>query len=225
MSVIFDDLGIDYSTMMTDPASFWEQVVEAAENLKSILKQDNSVDNYIKNKIAAEEFDWKATGWEKMLADIYTDAETEIPVGALHDFANQLRKLAKDIDFMARDKAILEMSDDTTLDKSLAFEMYKDLREKANQWADAVSLLDIFHPDKLSAMPGNYGGTTSLTHYVFIFTADADKDKIPYRDFASVTRRLEREGHKLPEMKNRMDVVDYLRAHPELNVQVTQVSK
>ena len=34
MSVIFDDLGIDYSKMMTEPAFFWDQVLAAAEKLK-----------------------------------------------------------------------------------------------------------------------------------------------------------------------------------------------
>jgi len=226
MSVIFDDLGIDYSQMMTDPASFWEQVLEAAESLKKILKADNSVDNYIKNKIETEAFDFKAEGFDKVLDELYSDADMSIPVGALHEFANKLRKLAKDIDFLARDKAMVEIASDQSIDKSLAFDMYKDLREKANQWVDAVNLLGIYNEaDKLPSMPGNYGGTISLTNYVFIFTDDADKDKIPYREFTSVTRRLEREGKVLPEMKNKMDLVDYLRAHPELNVQVSEQRK
>ena len=140
---------------------------------------------------------------------------------------NRLRKLAKDIDFLARDKAMVEMAGDQSLDKTLAADMYKDLREKANQWVDAVSLLGIYNgAEKLPPMPGNYGGgLVNLTNYVFIFMDDEDKDKIPYREFASVTRRLEREGRVIPEMKNKMDLVDFLRAHPELNVIVTEVRK
>ena len=229
MSNIFDDLGIDYSQMMTDPAIFWEQVLAGADKLKGILKADNSVDNYIKNKIEAENFDFvtEDVNFNTILDDLYSDADSLIPVGALHEFANKLRKLAKDIDYLARDKAMVEIATDQSIDKSLAFDMYKDLREKANQWVDAVSLLGIYKDaEKLPSMPGNYGGgLVNLTNYVFIFTADADKDKIPYREFTSVTRRLEREGHVLPEMKNKMDLVDYLRAHPELNVSITEIRK
>jgi len=227
MSVIFDDLGIDYSQMMTDPGLFWDQVLEAAEKLKGILKAENSVDNYVKNKIAADNYDFKAEGFTKVLDELYRDADESIPVGALHEFANRLRKLAKDIDFLARDKAMVEIASDQTIDKSLAHDMYKDLREKANQWVDAVSMLGIYNgATKLPSMPGNYGGgLVNLTNYVFIFVDDADKDKIPYREFTSVTRRLEREGNVLPEMKNKMDLVDYLRAHPELKVQVSEQRK
>lgn len=221
MSVIFDDLGIDYSTMMTDPQNFVDAVWKEALELQTVLKTDTSVDHYIKSEIATVEYNFSEA--DKLLANVYTYAEDNIPVGALAEFATKLRKLARDIEHMARDKAMLEIANDNPMDKSVAFDLYRELRKTFNTWLEMMVMLNLYKPEedrKLPAMPGNFARRVGVIYYVFFFEGDT----VAYRDYTSVTRRLTREGHSVPEMKNLMDLVDYIRANPQLPVRVSEQS-
>jgi hypothetical protein len=222
MSAIFEDLGIDYEIMLSEPALFWKQVEAGAERLKTILKADNSVSSYMK-RIEAEDFDFSRA--EEWTQDFYEYADANIPVGALKTMALKLKRLAADLELLARDKAMLEVATDQTLDKGVAHDMYKDLQKIANQVVDMWNILHIPHQaTKLPSMPGNYGGNQRLNVYVFLFTGE-NQDGIPYREFTTVIRKLEKQGHIVPEMSNKMDLVDYLRANPELGVTVSEQRK
>jgi hypothetical protein len=223
MSAIFEDLGIDYEIMLSEPALFWKQVEAGAERLKTILKADNSPDNYLKNKVASADFDF--SDYDKHISNLLLEAEEVVPVGAIKELAKKFRRLASDLELMARDKAMLEVAADQTMDKSVAHDMYKDLQKIANQVVDMWNILHISHQaSKLPSMPGNYGGNQTLVKYVFIFTGE-NQDGVPYREFTTVIRKLQKQGHIVPEMNNLMDLVDYLRANPELGVTVSEQRK
>lgn len=216
MSVIFDDLGIDYSKMMSDPEDFDTQCLAAAERLREILRADNSVETFIKT---AED---TYKGWGKFdtfLQDLYEISDEEMPVGSLLVFANKLKKLAKEIEYMARDKATYEIANDVTFDKSVAFDMYKDLRVKHGQWVDAMELLGLYQTNKMPAMPGNYGRNAALSRWVFI----VEGEDIPYRTHDGIIRRLIKDGYDLDRGMKLMDLVDFLQANPGLGIKATKV--
>lgn len=226
---IFQDLQIDYSNMMTDPQDFHQQCVNEAEKLKDILKADISVEHILKTRLENEEVtpelaaDIKAT-----ISNVYTSADNNYSVNAMVELASQLKQLAKDLEYLARDKIMLEMSaTNPSIDKSLAFDLYKELREKHNSWIDAMQMLagfnnsiDASNLEKLQPMPGNYGKPVNLIHY--IFRVD-DEDDI-YRTHNAVLHRLVKDGKLSYDQRhmNLMDAVDLFRSTPELNVQVTE---
>jgi hypothetical protein len=228
---IFQDLQIDYSNMMSDPQDFHSQCVNAAEKLKDILKADISVEHILKTTLENESPTPEQTAKIKHFITLdYEEADETMSVVEIMEYSAQLKKLAKDLEFLARDKVMLEMSknDETNIDKSLAFDLYKELRERHNAWVDGMEMLSGFDEnintamtdiEKLPSMPGNYGkGPQTLVHYIFRF---GDEDDV-YRIHHSVLRRLEKEGHVIDTHMNLMDAVDYLRANPELKVSITE---
>lgn len=226
---IFQDLQIDYSNMMSDPQDFHSQCVNAAERLKDVLKADISVEHILKttldNTTVTPDFMNRIKGHVSYL---YEEADEVMNVIEIMEYAAQLKKLAKDLEFLARDKVMLEMSknDAHSIDKSLAFDLYKELRERHNAWVDGMEMLsgfdssiDMDEIEKLPSMPGNYGkGPQTLVHYIFRFN---DEDDI-YRIHHTVLRRLEKEGHEIDTHMNLMDFMDYLKVHPELKISVTE---
>jgi hypothetical protein len=211
---IFTDLEIDYTHALSDPERFAKDVYEAAESLKTILRSNHSVQDYIdsrpKNPIPHNTF-------HQMLDDIYSKSD-ELEVGQLQELANMLKEMAKDIEKAAYHRATFELTqlDQNRLTKQEAHHQYCRLRESFNMWA---TMMRAFSEDEtikpLPPMPGNYGSNVALTTYVFIFEGEDDH----YINWHAVNRKL-----GLPEM-NRMDTVDYIRAHPELKVTVSELVK
>ena len=69
-------------------------------------------------------------------------------------------------------------------------------------------------PSKLPPMPGNYGSVAGLTHHGYLFPGETEAYKIHH----AAVKRL-----GLPYM-NVVDFHDYLKAHPEHNITITEVT-
>ncbi len=210
-NIIFDDLEIDYSNMMKDPESFSKAVEEAANELKRILRASNSIENYIRN-LPKDQTD--LSSFQKELDEIWTFAEANLSVGAYPKLSDMLRKMANDIDYLAKSKAANEMANSMgAVDKQTAHFQYTRLREAYNKYAGAMSTLNIAELVSLPSMPGNYGPTVGLVHYLFQFEGDDEVYRNPY----AVCKRLGIEGKTL------MDLIEYLSSH-NTTVTVKQVT-
>lgn len=210
---IFEDLEIDHSTMMSDPDSFCEQVYEAADNLKAVLKEENSVDKYLKS-VTPPEFNKR--DFRQVLNAVYALADSDIHFANLGAAAEMLRKLASDFDYLAKSKAADELGKkQNVMSKSLAHELYSTLREKFNKILEGLeTVMGYTNGRKLPPMPGNYGQTVGLIHYLFFFEGEDESYRIPQ----AVCRRIG------IEPMNLMDTLDYIKAHPELNITIKEVS-
>jgi hypothetical protein len=212
-STIFDDLEIDYSTMMTDPASFEESVKKAADELKATLKSNTSISSYLDSQTNADDM----TVWDKKLNTLYNEVDAEMSVAGIQALAKSLRKLAGELEAMARSKAVFELANNqNVMDKGTAHVMYVRLREAFNAWAKAMDVLDIYHADPLPPMPGNFGSQVGLVyHYYFTFEGDEEGYMNPY----VVCKKLNIDGMNL------MDTVDYVTNNPDCGVTLTKLTK
>lgn len=210
--IIFDDLSIDYKSMMKNPEGFAKQCYEAAESLKDILKADDSVSNYLR-ALPSEDVDTKP--FMSILNEAYRMADDDYPIVALQELANKMRKMAGDIEYLAKSKAANELaSKQDVMDKRTAHQQYIRLREAFNQWVNAMGSLNLYKTDTLPAMPGNYGDTVGLARYHFFFEGEEESYVIPQ----SVCRRLG------IELMNLMDTIEYINSHPECGVTIKKVT-
>jgi len=232
---IFQDLQIDYSNMMNDPQDFHSQCVRESNRLKDILKADISPESILKGIVADNDVTpTEVTNIQDMVGKVYETADNEMSVVAMLELADQLKKLAKNLEYLARDKVMLQISKaaESTgfIDKSLAFDLYKELRERHNDWYSSMELLAGFDPElanklttieKLPALPGNYSkGPQNLAHYIYRI----DDDEDIFRTHYGVLRELNKRNPQLSinTTMNLMDAHDFLHAHPEFNVHITQ---
>jgi len=230
---IFQDLQIDYSNMMNDPQDFHSQCVREADKLKDILKADISPDSILKGIVDSTEITPRESKQVSVIInEVYEIADDQMSVVQMLELAAELRKLAKNLEYLARDKVMLQISKDNegSIDKSLAFDLYKELRERHNDWFSSMELLAGFDPElanrmsdveKLPALPGNYSkGPQNLAHYIYRI----DDDEDIFRTHYGVLRELSKLYPKLDinTTMNLMDAHDFLHAHPEFNVHITQ---
>jgi len=211
---IFSDLEIDYSTALSDPEEFATAVNEKAESLKGILRSNHSVQDYLDSRPKKPIED---VSFKNIIDDLYNYSD-DLEVGQLKQLADMLKEAARDIEKAAYHRATYELTqlDQNRLTKQEAHHQYCRLRENYNMWASmmkAFSEDDIIKP--LPPMPGNWGTSIALTSYIFIFEGEEDH----YVNWHTVNRKL-----GLPEM-NRMDTVDYIRAHPELGVTISELGR
>lgn len=216
-NIIFDDLGIDYKSMMKNPEGFEKQVKDAAESLKDILKSDDSVTSYIKS-LPKDEIDFKA--FKDVLSEAYAVADSQYPINALAELAHLARKLASDLEYLAKSKATYELAaKQDVMDKRTAHSQYLRLREAFNDWVKAMKTLNLYSTEPLPGMPGNYGDTVGLARYVFFFqNEDGEFEDEGYVIPQSVCRRLG------IELMNLMDTIEYINNHPECGVSVRKVT-
>lgn len=208
--IIFDDLEIDYSSMMSNPSSFIKAVHEKAEELRSVLKQDDSISSYIKSLDVEE----APNEFQQSLDMIYQMADT-IPISQLDDIISRVKRLAYDLETMKRDRAIYELAHrKDVLDKKTAHEQYVSLREAFNNYANAMETLNIVSDiERIPSMPGNYGAPVGLVNYVFEFdNGDA------FRNYRAVAKRL-----SLEPVGSLMDVVEYIADNPDCGCVVKKV--
>jgi hypothetical protein len=140
-NVIFDDLGLDYSKIMTEPEAFKKAVEESAHALREALKANNSVEVYMK-KLPESKLD------RKVLRDpfnaIYEAAE-ELPIEQLAQLADELRKLAKQVEAVAYTRVVQELTaTNGVVDKAILSDQYKRLRDSYNKIVDGWKALDIY---------------------------------------------------------------------------------
>jgi hypothetical protein len=143
---------------------------------------------------------------------IYEAAE-ELPIEQLAQLADELRKLAKQVEAVAYTRVVQELTaTNGVVDKAILSDQYKRLRDSYNKIVDGWKALDIYRDaTHLPAMPGNYGSTVGLIHYAFYFEGDDE----PYLNYHSVCRRI-----GIEPFHNLMDTVEYIKAHPEHKVEV-----
>src|SRR5215510_3632078 len=111
---IFQDLQIDYSNMMNEPQDFHANCVREADKLREILKADISPESILKGIVADNPLDEdqvKANAAE--IHRIYESVDKTFTIPEMLDFAERLRKLAKDVEYLARDKVMLKMSENS----------------------------------------------------------------------------------------------------------------
>ena len=237
---IFQDLQIDYSNMMNDPQEFHASCVREAEKLRDILKADISPESVLKDILSNETPSAREDEYIKAeIEALYKESDDGMSVPALLKFAEQLRRLAKDIEYLARDKVLLRISKDNegSIDKALAFELYKELRTRHNDWVDGMEMLARFDPDmkgkledvhKLAALPGNYSrGPQNLAHYIFRIDGDEDIFRMPHGVFYELRKRGVLPADFDCTKPNMMDAVemfknDFSSENPVYKVHVTE---
>ena len=216
----FEDLNIDTDIMMSDPIKFALSVYDAAEELRETLRTDTSTATLMRN------FEEKSEPADQaihvLMNAVYAYAD-DLPIEQLPNIIELSRKLTKDLETLFKDRVVIEASKnkETVKDKKLAAALYKELREGFNSY---VEFINMFYKAKLKgaelkllpSMPGNWGATsTGLKHYTFQIGDDADNI---YRQPAAVCRKL-----NLPLMHMYDVFLDYIEAHPELNISVKEV--
>jgi hypothetical protein len=229
---IFQDLQIDYSNMMNDPQDFHAQCVREADKLRDILKADISPESVLKGIVAENEVTPNELKHVQTVIDeVYNIADDQLSVVAMLELASQLKKLAKDLEYLARDKVMLQISKDNEgqIDKALAFDLYKELRERHNNWYDSMEMLSGFDAEiasklddvsKLPALPGNYSkGPQNLAHYIYRIDDDEDIFRMHYGVLRELNKRFNLD---LNTTMNMMDAHDFFKANPQYNVHITQ---
>lgn len=218
--IIYEDLEIDYSGYLKEPLTFAKNVEEKAEELRTVLKSDDSVTSWISHlpkvdPILEASFIRQA---KTKLDEFYYWVADNAPTQSVPAVAKLLRELAQSVEYIQRDRAFLALSEKLgTQDKSVVHEQYCSLREKFNEWRKAAIALKIIQQDDVAPMvpmSGNYGSTVGLVHYVFRFAEEEDT----YRNHRAVARRLE-----LDKESTLMDVIEWIEANPDCNVTVTKV--
>jgi hypothetical protein len=212
-STIFDDLEIDYSTMMTDPESFDQNVKKAADELKATLKSSTSIQSFLDSQKNTDDM----SSWKVNLNALYNDIESEMSIAGILEMAREVRKFASELESLARSKAAFELANKQgVMDKGTAHMMYVRLREAFNAWANAMKVLDIYEATPLPSMPGNYGTNVGLVfHYYFTF----DGEEEGYMNPRTVCRLLGIDSMNL------MDTVEYVTNNPDCGVTVTKLTK
>ena len=213
-SIIYDDLGIDRSNYLQDFHSFSKAVHEKASEMVDILKTANSI-SFLLNNLPAPTEDLSFVN--KQMDEVYSWVDENVETQDLNAVATKLRKLASQVEAIARQRAQNELAKTNgAYDKAIVHSQYKALRESFNRY---VGALDILHPghgiEKLPPMPGNYAPNQELTYKVFQFDGDEDF----YRDYRSVARRLGLENYRELTL---MDVVEYINSN-DTGVTISEV--
>ena len=214
-NVIFEDLEIDFSDMLTNPEGFAERVYEKAEELKAICKADTSVKSFEERyKAQGTETPSEITDFINNYYDAVDDADLSIMVDAI----KKAKKLVTDLETAFRDRCIRQAATEGTNigNKRVAHAQYTRLKDDFNLFVKSFKMFS-FASDidlkPLPNLPGNYGsGNVSLIYYVFELNGDQ------YRNHYAVSRKVGIESMNL------MDTVEYFNAHPELGVKVTEVN-
>jgi hypothetical protein len=209
---IFDDLGIDHSTMMTDPKSFCQSVYERADELVKVLETSNSIQSYINSLKNTDDMNM----WKDTVDDLYTDIDSNMSVKGIMEMAKMIRSLATDLETMAKNKATYQLaSQGNVSDKSAAHFQYTRLREEFNKIVDAYSILNLYDDAvKLPPKQGNYSAPVGLVHIIFEFNdGDGYMSPIP------ACRKLGIEYTTLSE------VIEYVEANPNCGCTIKRLSK
>lgn len=210
-NIIYDDLEIDYSDMMSDIEAFSERVNKKAEELREIMRSSNSVQDFlgsIKNVPTT-----KKAAIEQAIGSIYKIAD-EAEIEEIESIISLTKALVRDLETLKWWKAGNIVAQSTSiLDKRTAHEQYMRLREAYNQYAEAITVLGLGNPEKLKSMPGNYGATAGLPQYIF-FEGDSEEG---YRNHFAVAKKLNQ------TFKSLMDAVEYVRSNPDCGYVVKEV--
>lgn len=217
----FEDLNIDPNLMMLDPVKFAEQVYEAADSLREVMRADTSTAAITRQ---FEEIKAPADSSISVLMNAIYEMADELPLEQMPNIIEQARTLVRDLETQFKDRVFLEASKNSkeVKDKKLAALMYKDLRDAFN---DIVEFITTFFKNKLPkdyvmkplpSMPGNWGAnTTGLKHYTFQIGDDADNI---YRQPAAVCRKL---GVPLIHMYD--DFFEFIEANPQHDIRVKEI--
>jgi len=211
-NIIFDDLEIDHSDKLTDPAAFCKRVYAKAEELRTILRTNTSVSDYIA-KLPKETADF--TEFAVHEDAIYELAQT-MPLVSLPDLVKRIQKLARDVENLIDYRATQDLANNHGhLDKQTTHEQYNRLREIFNQYVHAMKVLGKFEAQPLPNMPGNYGKPVGLPRYVFLLDGETEWMRNP----VAVAKKLG------ITQTNLMDVVDYVKSNPNCGCKVEELSK
>ncbi len=217
---IFVDLEIDIDLMMEDPKGFEREVHKAADKLVNILDQSNSTgeaknlarDTALKNreaKIVASKL------FKEELAAIDTFAE-EADMDTLFHMIDNLKKVVKDLELVFESRAMdtMIMSQASTVDKRMAFDQYRLLREGYEVYRSFVNLMidDTVNLVPLKAKTGNYGGSTKHSYPAYKINGEI------YRSYRAAAKLL---GIK-EECFNHMDLQE--RITEDMPVEIVEIT-
>jgi len=219
---IFRDLEINVDNMMDDPAAFASEVYAAASKLTEVLNHDTSMRNARADVRADANKDRAAKTvankqWDKEIQSI-TDWSETTDLHVLFHFIADLKELARDLELTFDQRATNEMirNSPTPVDKRLAHEQYKTLRDAFETYRSFINLVvdDNIVLVPLKAKTGNFGGAAKRTYIAFT----VGKDKTPMHNYKMVGRLLGIED----ELNSPMDLVE--RLTEEMECQVVEVT-
>lgn len=212
---IFEDLEIDTSDLLTEPAEFAKRVIAKANELESVLKSDTSVSSF-KRQIESRSRSIKCPeNIQQMFVDIYAAAD-ESSLEELVKIIDQAKELVRDLDTAFHSRAAYDSVKEKSplADKRVAHAQHVKLREAYDSFSKFAKMFFDYTPPIIKGQSGNFGSSLSpLKTYVFVIDGDEFMNHFP------VIRRLGMNE----ELKTLMDLLEYLDNHPEAPVEVKEV--
>lgn len=218
---IFIDLEID-TELFDTPKEFAAQVFEAAAKLGEVLDHNTSLGTARENarKSAKANIEAKAAVsklQEKNLSAILSDCE-EMSLDELFYFIDDLKELTKQAELTFESRATGQMisQSPSAVDKRLAMEQYKNLRESWEDYRKFASLMldDAGTLAPLKARSGNYGNGARQTYPAYKYKGGT------YHNYVAVGRLIGCDK----TLNNHMDLQDYLAITPDTGVEVVEIT-
>ena len=218
---IFFDLEIPLEDMATDPKLFAEEVFTAAAELGDILDHNssNGTARATAREIAKKNHEAKGQMldiMERKFSSILDDAES-MPMDQLHYMIDEMKDLTRQVELTFESRATTEMirESPSAVDKRLAMEQYKKLRDA---WEAYRSFAQLMFDEKLAplkARSGNYGSVNGRSTYP-AYKLDGQV----YHNYRAVGRLI-----NCPvELRTHMDLQDYLNSTDNTAVEVVEIS-
>lgn len=218
---IFFDLEISIEDMATDPKLFAHGVFEAANKLGVVLDHTSSTGQAKVQAKESAKHNREAkvavlNTWEAQFSEILSAAE-EMELDQLHYFIDELKELTKQVELTFESRATTEMIQDSpsAIDKKLAMEQYKKLRDAWEAYRKFAQMMFDVQLAPLKARSGNYGSAgTRQTYPAYRFNGAV------YHNYRAVGRLI---GCQT-ELKNHMDLQDYLSDTNNTDVEVIEIT-
>ena len=219
-SILFD-LEISIEEMGNNPTLFAHGVFEAANKLSAVLDHTSSGGQA---KTAAKDAAKMNRGakvamrevHEANFTQIYSDAE-EMPLDELHYYIEEMRELTRQLELTFESRATTEMIQESpsAVDKKLAMEQYKKLRDAWEAYRTFAAMMFDEKLAPLKARSGNFGTSGVRQSYPAYKLNGAI-----YHNYRAVGRLI---GCDL-ELKTHMDLQDYLTKTNNTEVEVVEIT-
>ncbi len=220
---IFEDLEIDKSQMLSDPAKFAATLLEKADELAKICKSDTSVQKRAQQIKDSAKDATTPPEYIKALNAIYTGACDDLSLPEVLQLIDSVKDLVKDLENEVWDRTRREatMENSTVANKRLAHYRYVTLRKAYESFRNFNK---VFNPEIklpiLPALPGNYGGgLNTMTHYLFTINGDVEAGE--FSNWRVIARKAGLEGR----FNTLMDFLEWAGSEENEIIEVREVIK
>jgi hypothetical protein len=212
---IFEDLGIDFSDMMTDHKAFSERCLAEERKLADILKSDTSVKTF-ERRVLDEAAEASTPDKAVELFDAIYELGDTVSLPELARMIESARTLVKDLETALHQRAVIEATtgNSPVSDKRFAHYQHTKLREAYEQYRKFVASFFKVELKMIKGISGNFGSSLSPLER-FTFEINGEQFMSPH----PVIRRL----GKSEELHTIADLLEYIEANPDAPVIVRKV--